>query len=441
MGGTFTSQNKVRPGAYLNFVAVENVSVNIGSRGTAIMALPLSWGDTANLIKVQSTDLINGRSLAKIGLTAYDEGAKLVNLVLSNASTLLIYRLNRNGVKATATIGNLTATAKFAGEFGNSLKVAINSKENKFEVLTYANNQQVDKQIVSTIAELVNNDYVEFSGTGALAANAGVELEGGTDGEYTAATEYTTYLNLARTAKWNTMAVVSDGATVNSQVVAFIEDLRINEGKYVQAVVANYNQADSEGIINNVCGCVIDNVQISAEEFNAWIAGATAGATVIGSNTGKIVEGATSIIGAMSNEQIIEALETGKFVLSLNQDGNIKVEKDINSLHTFSLTKSYAFSKNRVIRVLDEIGTSITSMWENTFLGKVSNNADGRNVFKSSIISYLTTLQNIGAIQEFSGNDDVTVVQGENIDAVEAEIKIKPVDSMEYLYMTISVNV
>lgn len=441
MGGTFTSQNKVRPGAYLNFVAVDNEPINIGSRGTAIMAIPLSWGDTSNLIVVNSTDLTNGKSLAKIGLTAYDEGAKLVNLALSNASTLLIYRLNRNGVKATATIGNLTATAKFAGEFGNSLKVAINSKEDKFEVLTYANNQQVDKQIVATIAELVNTDYVEFSGTGALAANAGVELEGGTDGEYTATTEYTNYLTLARTAKWNTMAVVSDGATVNADVVAFIEDLRTNEGKYVQAVVANYNQADNEGIINNVCGCVIDNVQISAEEFNAWVAGTTAGSTVIGSNTGKIVEGATSIIGAMSNQQIIDALETGKFLLSLNQDGNIKVEKDINSLHTFSATKSYAFSKNRVIRVLDEIGTSITSMWENTFLGKVSNNADGRNVFKATIISYLTLLQNIGAIQEFSGNDDVTVVAGENIDAVEAEIRVKPVDSMEYLYMTISVNV
>ena len=439
-GGIFVNQDKIRPGAYLNFVAVDEPSIYIGERGTAIMAIPLSWGDTSQLIEVESRDLINGKSLPKIGLTGYDTEAKLLNLVLSNAQKVLIYRLNREGVKATATLNNLTAEARYGGLFGNNLSVAIIANADRFDVVTYLNGEVVDRQTASTIAELLDNKYVNFTGTGALEATAGTSLAGGTDGSYVAATEFDNFLRLARVAKWNTMAVPVDAATANQLVAEFITDVRNNEGKYVQAVLSNYNAADEEGIINNINGCVINGVTITAEEFTAWVAGATAGADVITSNTGKVVEGATSIVGLLNSEEITDALKVGKFVLSLNQNGQVKVEKDINSLHTFTPVKSYAFSKNRVSRVLDEIGTTISSIWETTFLGKVSNNEDGRNIFKSTIISYLTSLQDIGAIQEFEGNSDVTVEAGEAIDAVEAEIRIKPVDSMEFLYMTISVN-
>ena len=81
----------------------------------------------------------------------------------------------------------------------------------------------------------------------------------------------------------------------------------------------------------------------------------------------------------------------------------------------------------------------IQSIWENTYLGKVSNNADGRDLFKASITTYLQELQNIGAIQEFGGAADVDVQAGENIDAVEASIRVKPVDAMEFLYLTVNV--
>ena len=125
------------------------------------------------------------------------------------------------------------------------------------------------------------------------------------------------------------------------------------------------------------------------------------------------------------------------FYIGTNEDG--KVEKDINSLHTYSDDISYNFTKNRVIRVLDTIASDIKSMWENTFLGLVSNNTDGRDLFKASLINYLKELNDKGAIQEFKGASDVEVSQGENIDSVVATITVKPVDSMEYLYLTINV--
>ena len=104
--------------------------------------------------------------------------------------------------------------------------------------------------------------------------------------------------------------VLESGA---DSVITFIQDMRENEGKYVQAVVANNDTANYEGIINNVNGVVLeDGTQISALQFTAWVAGATAGADIVESITGKVVDGATGIVGLLSNDAIVEGLANGK---------------------------------------------------------------------------------------------------------------------------------
>ena len=42
-GGTFTVQNKVLPGAYINFVSA-GTNAKMGSRGVAALPLELNWG-------------------------------------------------------------------------------------------------------------------------------------------------------------------------------------------------------------------------------------------------------------------------------------------------------------------------------------------------------------------------------------------------------------
>ena len=437
-GGTFIAQNKIRPGAYLNFKSVGTPDAKVGARGIVTFATELDWGAEGKLIELYSSDMTSGDSLAKVGFTAFDKSSKLANLALSNAYLLKLYRLNKGGAKATITIGDLTVTAKYAGLFGNKIAMLIKDLENGlFEVSTYADGYAVDTQKAATIADLVSNDFVDFSGEGALTESASVLLKGGTNGEYSNG-NYTEYFGLLKTTQWQTLAIVQNADEVNSLAAQFIEEMRDAEGKYVQLVLANYADADYEGIINNVSSVVMDGETITVDEFNAYVAGITAGASLVESNTGKVVEGATSIVNPLTNDEIIAALQEGKFVLSTNQDGNIKVEKDINALHTFTAERSYTFSKNRVIRTLDEIGTSVCSIWENTYLGKVSNNDAGRTLFKSSIINYLTELQNLGAIQNFE-SDKVEVIAGGDIDSVIANVAIQPVDSMEILYMTINV--
>ena len=216
--------------------------------------------------------------------------------------------------------------------------------------------------------------------------------------------------------------------------------MRDDEGRYVQAVVADYDGADYEGIINSISGAVIDEVTFTKEEFVAIVAGMSAGANINESNTAREVVGATSIVGELDDAGIKEALKNGKFLISTSASGKIKVEQDINSLHTYSSDRNYNFSKNRVIRTLDEIGTSTKITWEDSYMGKVDNNSIGRGIFKSDLIAYGKELERINAIQDFAGADDVTVAQGNDLDSVLVEWGVKPVDSMEKLYMTVNVK-
>ena len=446
-GGIWSSQNKIRPGAYINFETDNLATTEIGLRGIATIAMELDWGAEGKLIELNVDDLYGGNSLAKVGFMSDDNAALLPKLALQNAEVLKVFRLNKNGTKASKSLLSdaLTATAKYPGTFGNKIAIVISANENgTYTVQTYANGYLVDSQMASTIDELKNNAFVEFSGTGNLGAVTSTLLTGGTNGAVptkgsgTAYTSYDDYFEALTIARWNTMAVTIENASLYSDVVAFITRMRENEGKYVQAVVSNADNVDYEGIINNINGVVIDDTNITAAQFTAWVAGATAGAEINESLTGRVITNATSIIDLKTNDDIVAGLKNGQFLLSLNQDGGIKVEKDINSLHTFT-EKSYIFSKNRVIRELDEIGSGIESIWENTYLGKVSNNENGRTLFKSSIIDFLTELRNRGAIDEFD-IDAIAVDAGADIDAVIATLAVKPLDSMEFLYMTVNIN-
>lgn len=439
----FLSMNKTRPGAYFNFKSVPRPMMQVGDRGIATIPIELDWGATGELIELFSDELLNGESLAKVGFTAFDSESKLVNLMLQYCYKVLLYRTNTAGTKAQKAIDDLTVTAKYPGTFGNNITIAIVANGSLFDVNTFVNGSQKDSQTVSTISELENNDFVDFSGTGSLTANAGVALTGGTNGTAVAkATYYPLYLALLETAKYQTVGCPdlgdSDG-TLKANVVTFIRNQRQNEEKFVQAAVANYPAADYEGIISVKNGFVVNGENVTKEEAAAVAAAMTAGAAVNESNTNKTIQGATDLIGKYTNTQIIDALKGGEFLFTANSRGEIKVEQDINSLHTFTPEKNYAFSKNRVERVLDEIGTSTQDIWEQSFMGKVNNDADGRDIFKSNLISYFAELQRLGAIQEFAGADDIEIMQGQDLDVVIVNTWIKPVDSMEKLYFTVNV--
>lgn len=272
-----------------------------------------------------------------------------------------------------------------------------------------------------------------------ITPNAGAALSGGTNGTYTESDAYTEYLQLLTMAKYQVAACFSETAEIKRKMQTFIMSQRDDEGIYVQCVVVDYDGADSEGTINSISGCTINGEDYDKYDFVSIAAGMTAGARLNQSNTARQIIGATKIIGELDSTGIKKALQNGKFLLSASSSGKIKVEQDINSLHTFTADRDKNFSKNRVIRTLDEIGTTVKETWEDTYMGKVDNNTMGRDLFKSDLVEYGNELARTSAIEEFDANDDISVKRGNDADSVVVDWRIQPIDSMEKLYLTVIV--
>ena len=451
-GGTWTVQNKQRPGAYINFVSIPNPGGRIGARGVMTACLPMTWGPAGQLITLYGEDLLNGKSLAKVGCTAVDTDESLpYRLALTGSYKALLFRADTGGTKATnvISVGVLTANAKHTGTTGNSVSVVITADKptiGQYTVDILFKLIQQESFVVSALADFseIESEWVDFvvpsspSSTD-IPVTAGVVLSGGTNGTVTGETTYPAYFTAVNGEQWQCMAI-NTSAAVGSQVTAFIKLLRDTRGKKVQAVVYDYTDADYEGIISVNQGFKTAQDTVTADLFPLYVAGITAGANVNESNTARIVESAVSITNPIAEEDIEDALKEGKFLLSYRQDGAVCVEKDINSLHSFTVDKNYAFSKNRVVRCLDTIGNTTALVFNRNYCGKVDNNDVGRNLYKTELISMMDQLQGLGAVQNFQGTSDITVLPGNDGESVVVDMLVQPVDSMEKLYMTVNVD-
>ena len=438
-GGTFTVQDKVRPGAYINIKGVAKPKGTVGTRGIVTIPMALEWGETDKLIKIDSVKFMEGKYLEELGLYGHEEDATMIREALRHSHTLWLYRVDTEAIKATTTLGTLTATARYGGKVGNRLSIIVKELEDsKYEVITVLGNTTVDNQIVSTIEDLVSNSFIVFSGTGELTANAGKSLEGGTSGTVTT-DNYSKYLSLIKIKKFNTMGVYTTEDTVKQKLVQYIDTLRNTKGKKVQLVINDYNKADNEAIISVSQGYKTDTEEVNVEGFVGYYAGLTAGTSVNKSNTGHIIPGAVEIINYIDDDDIEDALKEGKLVLSYTEDEKVQIEQDINTLVTFTGDKTQPFSKNRVIRCLDDIANQSKSIWEAEFKGKMDNEPEGRNTYKSRMLSYLKSLETIKAIKSVSP-EDFLVEKGEEKDAVTVEVNIHTIDSAEKLYMNVNVH-
>ena len=133
----------------------------------------------------------------------------------------------------------------------------------------------------------------------------------------------------------------------------------------------------------------------------------------------------------------IKGIQAGKF-LFYDDGGEIRVLRDINCFISFESNKNSDFSSNRVVRVLDSIANDVARIFSQYYLGKRSNNADGRNLLKAEIIAYHEQLLQLEAIENFTA-EDITVQQGVEKQDVVVYESVQPTDAMEKLYMRVEV--
>ena len=431
-GGTFTVQNKVLNGAYINFVSKSLANAKLSDRGVATMPLELDWGVEGEVFEVTSEDF--QENTMKIFGYSYDhEKMKGLRDLFKNITTLFAYRLNGGGAKATNTF----ATAKFGGVRGNDLKIIIQKNvddETLFDVKTILGTIVVDTQTVSEASKLVANDYVTFKTTASLAVTAGTALEGGTNGTVDGEA-HQTYLDKIESYSFNAMGVIATEDTVKSLYVNFCKRLRDEIGAKFQCVIYN-KAADSEAVVN------VKN-KVSDEGWSEaclvyWVTGIIAGCAINKSNLNKVYDGEFTVDVNYTQIQLIKAIKDGEFTLH-KVGSEIRVLEDINSLVTVSETKGEVFKDNQTIRVIDQIANDVAILYNTKYLGAVPNDAAGRISLWTDIVKYYEQLQDIRAIEEFN-DEDVTVVQGESKKAVVVTSAIKVVNTMAKLYMTVTVE-
>lgn len=350
MAGTWTSQNKALPGAYINIQTNEPLSITPGDRGTVVILQEMTKGTDKAIYTITATEAAWPEEA-----TAADK--LLANEALKKAQTVLVYKL---------------PTAHDTDDVNEALAAL---KTVQFNTLCYP---------------------------------------------YDDTTPATVEANKAAIATW-------------------IAAMRDDEGVKCQAVLANYD-ADSEGIINVVQGIMLsDGTSLTAAQVTAWVAGATAGASITTSNTGMKYVGAVDVVNRMTKSEMESAVGDGEFIFKVDSAQNVTVVYDINSLTSVTAEKGKMFTKNRVIRTIDNIANDITSIFESNYVGKVNNNEDGRALLKGALADYFTTLENMEAIQNFETND-VEVTAGNDSDAVLVTANIQPVDSVEKIYITVNLS-
>ena len=431
-GGIFLTQNKVLPGAYINFISVATASANMSDRGYAAMGLELDWGQEGKIFEVTNGDF-QKNSMKIFGHSYADDAMKGLRDLFKNVTTLFAYRLNGGGAKAANTF----ATALYSGTRGNDIKIAVQANvddNSKFDVQTWIDGSMVDSQTVAKAAELVANDYVSFKTDASLTVTAATALTGGTNGTSNAAAHQAFLDKVESYPAINAIGYVGTETAVKSLYAAFAKRMRDEVGVKFQAVI--YQQAaDYEGVIN-VKNKVLDE---GADEASMvyWTLGVAAGTAVNASATNKIYDGEFTVDVDYTQAQLESAIKAGEF--TFHQVGSdVRVLSDINSLVTTTANKGDIFKDNQTIRVCDQIATDIANLFVTKYLGVVPNDASGRTSLWADIVKHHEDLQNIRAIENFT-DEDVTVAQGDTKKSVVVTDNITVVNTMEKLYMTVYV--
>lgn len=440
-GGTWIFQNKVLPGAYINFKSKDRPIVNFADRGYAAIPIELDWGLEGSIFTVDQADFQTD-SLELFGYDYTHDKLKSLRDLFLNLKTGHFYRLNSSGaVKAE----NAIAKAKYSGLRGNDLKIVIAESldhEDSYEVVTYLGLSVVDRQTVAAMTAIADNDYVVFKRDFELAATAGTPLTGGTNGTVTGA-DYQSFLDLSEQKYFNILICPSTEATIKSLFIAYTRRMRDDVGMKFQVVVHGVENADYEGVIS-IKNSVTD-VGASPASLVYWLGGAEASCAINASLTNTTYNGEYTVDVNLKQSELAKYLQLGHVVfhgvgkrISGEYVESVRILEDVNSFTSFTTEKNKDFSNNQVIRILDQIAIDIATLFNDSFLGKVGNDEIGRASLKSNIIYHHKELERIRAIQNFNA-DDVVVEKGLEKGSVLVTDPVEPVGVMDRLYMQVIV--
>ena len=455
-GGTWLAQNKILPGAYINFSSVSKASATLSDRGIAAAPFELDWGAPGVLRLIEQGEF-QKESFDLFGHGYTDDEMLPLREIFLHATKVYCYRLDGEGaVKASCDF----ATAKYVGTRGNDIRIVVETDvdvSSGYIVKTMVGSKVIDEQKVTDFAKLKDNDWVDFKAGCVLGTKPSESVDDST--VYVPAGTYPltegnngtvngeahqNFLDAIESCSFNTLCCpVADDDTVKSLYVAFTKRVRDKLGSKFQLVGYDLSNPDYMGVINLKNSCNHPKIaNVNKASLVYWLTGAEAACNINRSLTNTAYDGELEIVikGVSETQaQLEDAMKSGKLAFH-NSNGKIVILEDINSLVTLEENLGDIFQMNQTVRVCDQIANDIAVLFVTRYLGIVQNDATGRASLWNDIVYYLKELLRLRAIENLD-TDKVTVELGRNKKTVLVNINnLSVVNAMSQLYMAVVIE-
>lgn len=403
-GRFYEGEQKTRPGVYYRDSNGDDVQL-IGARnGETAVAFKANWGPLGKVVTL--TDLNEIAKYFGDDSIAGSNVRILKRILQGGAATIKAVRVGSGGTKASLTLkgGSSDAvilTAAYAGNRALSctirdslsidtlreciiytgtqelLKVTFTKGTDEADALTAAINSVVDGVVVAE----------KKAAAATLTAINQTAFTAGTSPEVTAA-DYSAAFDLLEAEVFNTICVDTEDTAVHALLHAFI--LRAADaGLLALAFVGEPTSVDyatrkahakafnSEHMHYVLNGFKVGTTTYEGADAAAYAAGFVAYLPCNDSITNKTINGATEVVGPLTNSQVIECLNSGAIVFTVSASGRVRIEQGINTLVTLADDQDAGWKKIRRTKTRFELITRVNQNCE-AVPGGVSNDSNGQ---------------------------------------------------------------
>jgi len=456
-------EQKIRPGVYVRVTSIGELPEAIIPQGIVAALFRASWGPLGEVVYLENADAV----VSTFGSAGTIDTA--LEALRGGCRRVVGYRLGSGGAKASITLQDtaatpvdvVTITAKYEGVRGNDFAVTVRDsltdttkKElllyegtTLLQTITFAKGTTEPQDLVDAV-NASNSPYITATkvadGSGEVATVTQQALSGGQDPTVDG-TSYSNGLSAIEAIDWNVLAVDSEDPATHATVQTYIDRLR-DEGKRVLAVVGEPTSVDLATRLANAAAfndyAIVyvangfkgsDDVTREGYKAAARVAGMIAAADITDSLTYAIVRNATELVGALTNAEIEQAIQSGALVFTMSAQKQVQVEYGINTFVVPTADLDAGWKKIRRVRTRDNLMDRIVATWD-PLIGKINNSPDGRATLIAAAQGIINKMIAEGALL------DGTIYEDPNNppsgDSAWFVVAVDDLDSAEKVYIT-----
>lgn len=467
MSGIFKKgEQKIRPGVYFR---QENGGVDTPASLVSIVAavFQANWGPIGKAVTLSSANEIfdyfgddsGEKSNVKILNDVFSGGASLVKAIRVGAEGTCSSTKLKDTTEESGT-DVVTLTAKYPGTLPLSVTIRDSiSYSTRRECIIYTGTRELMKVTFAkgegepaALVAAINADSSSIvtaektdDGNGTLkAVNQEAFTTPGVSPTITNK-DYSAAFDLLETdASWDLLCVDSDSTDIHALVKSFISRAT-DGGLMAMAVVGEPISQEYSTRVKNAAAFNTPNIvytlngfERGEERYEGWraaavVAGRISSLPTNDSVTHKAIDGATAIVGPLTNAQVEECLGNGALVFSMSRSGNVWIEQGINTLVELAANQDAGWKKIRRTRTRYELIQRIDLATEG-LIGSVDDDSNGRATVIALAQGVINTM--IAEKKLISGSIIEDPDNAPTSDSAWFVISVDDLDSMEKIYLT-----